>query len=138
MESRAFHVECRLEAVDATMAALCAFVGDALSAEGLIRFEIAVTEALNNIVLHGALPSEAEIAVLVRRADQDVAVEIRDPGPPAPAELFHGAPDLDDIDPLAESGRGIPLIAAMSDALDYRTAAGLNCLTLGFANRGLE
>ncbi|MFC3167981.1 ATP-binding protein [Paracoccus fontiphilus] len=138
MESRAFHVECRLDAVDKTMETLCAFVGDALSPEGLIRLEIAVTEALNNIVLHGALPPEAGIAVVVRRADQDVAVEIRDPGPPVPADLFQAAPDLAEIDPLSESGRGIPLIAAMSDALDYRTTSGLNCLTLGFGNRSAE
>ncbi|MCZ0961856.1 ATP-binding protein [Paracoccus benzoatiresistens] len=139
MESRGFHVECGLESVDATMAAVCAFVGDTLSPEGLIRLEIAVTEALNNVVLHGGLPQGAGIAVAVRKAapevGPEVGVEIRDPGQPVPAELFKAARNPADIDPLEESGRGIPLIVAMSDALHYESRDGSNCLTLRFADR---
>ena len=135
MDSRGFHVDCRLQAVDAAMAAVCAFVGDALAPEGLIRLEIAVTEALNNVVLHGGPPGGAEIGVTVRKAAPGVLVEIRDPGRPVPAGLFAAARDPARIDPLAESGRGIALIAALSDALDYDSRDGTNRLTLRFAGR---
>ena len=135
MDSRGFHVECRLDAVDAAMGAVCAFVGDALPPEDLIRLEIAVTEALNNVVLHGALPSGTGIDVAVSKAGPEVSVEIRDPGRPVPEELFDEARDPAEIDPLDESGRGIPLIVAMSDALHYESGNGSNCLALRFAGR---
>ncbi|GHG33723.1 ATP-binding protein [Paracoccus aerius] len=135
MDSRGFHVECRLEAVDAAMGGVCAFVGDVLAPEGLIRLEIAVAEALNNVVLHGDLPAGAGIDMTVRKNAGDVDVDIRDPGRPVPPELFTAARDPADIDPLDESGRGISLIVAMSDALHYESRDGSNRLTLRFAGR---
>ncbi|MTE01083.1 hypothetical protein GIY56_12330 [Paracoccus sp. YIM 132242] len=135
MDSRGFHVECRLDAVDAAMAAVCAFAGDALAPDDLIRLEIALTEALTNIVLHGGLPPGAGIGVTVRKVPSGVSVEIRDPGRPVPADLFQAARDPADLDPLAESGRGIPLIVALSDALHYEGRDGANRLTLRFGGR---
>lgn len=135
MDSRGFHVECRLESVDAAMEAVRAFVGDALAPEGLIRLEIAVTEALNNVVLHGRLPDGAGIDMTVRKAGPAVCVDIRDPGRPVPADLFQAARDPAGIDPLEEKGRGIPLIVALSDALHYEGRDGSNRLTLRFAGR---
>ncbi|MGR3249400.1 MAG: ATP-binding protein [Paracoccus sp. (in: a-proteobacteria)] len=138
MQSRAFPVECSLAAVDTAMANLCAFAADALPPEGMIRLEIAVTEALTNIVLHGDLPTELVIDLIVRKAPERVDIEIRDFGPPIPPDLLQSSPDIADIDPLEESGRGIPLIKALSDALDYRSAGQSNCMTLRFASRGVE
>ncbi|MFC0199413.1 ATP-binding protein [Paracoccus rhizosphaerae] len=138
MQSRALLVECSLEAVDTAMADLCAFAADALPIEGMIRLEIAVTEAMTNIVLHGDLPAESTIDLLVRKAPEQVDVEIRDPGPPIPPNLLQSSPDIADVDPLEESGRGIPLIKALSDALDYRSAGRSNCMTLRFTVRGVE
>ena len=69
MDSRGFHV-------DATMAAVCVFVGDALPSEGLIRLQITVTEALNNVVLHGGLPQGAGIDMTVRKAAPEAALLI--------------------------------------------------------------
>ena len=136
MDSRGFDVECRLQAVDAAMEKVCAFVGDALPPPDLVRLEIAVTEALNNLVLHGALPPGAGIGLTVRKAAPGVSVEIRDPGRPVPAGLFAAAPDPARIDPLAEGGRGIALIVALSDALDYDSRDGVNRLVLRFAGQG--
>lgn len=136
MDSRGFHLPCRLGAVDAATGDVLAFAGDALDPEGLIRLEIALTEALNNVVLHGNLPEDAGIDLTVRKAGPALLVEIRDPGRPVPARLFDAARNPAEIDPLAESGRGIPLIVAMSDALGYDSREGSNCLTLRFATRG--
>lgn len=138
MRARAFHVECRLAAIDTTMTELGAFLGDALAPEGAIRLEIAVVEALTNIVLHGRLAHDAGIDLLARTAPDTVEIEIRDPGPPVPLRLFEDSADLDQIDPLAESGRGIALIKAMSDGLDYRIDRGANRLVLRFVARDPE
>ncbi|WP_207101899.1 ATP-binding protein [Paracoccus shandongensis] len=136
MDSRDFPVKGRLDAVDAAMASVCAFVGDALPAEDLIRLEIALTEALTNIVLHGGLPPGAGIGVSVRKDAPGITVEIRDPGRPVPVALFRAARDPAAIDPLEESGRGIPLIVALSDTLDYDSRDGVNRLVLRFAGQG--
>lgn len=138
MRSRAFHVECRLAAIDTTMGELGAFLEDDLAPETAIRMEIAVAEALTNIVLHGRLAHDAGIDILARATPGAAEIEIRDPGPPVPLRLFEEAADLDRIDPLAESGRGIALIKAMSDGLDYRIAQGANRLMLRFAARDPE
>ena len=135
MDSRGFHVECGLGPVDAATGDVRAFVGDGLAPEALIRLEIVLTEALNNVVLHGGLPPGAGIDLAVRKDGAGVWVEIRDPGRPVPAELFGTARDPADLDPLAESGRGIPLIVALSDALRYESRDGANCLTLRFGAR---
>jgi anti-sigma regulatory factor (Ser/Thr protein kinase) len=74
----------------------------------LADVQLMVTELVTNSVRHaGLLPGQA-IEVVIARSDEGLRVEVADHGPgfdppPAPA------------DPLALSGRGLPLVERLSD-----------------------
>ena len=88
--------------------------------------ELAVVEAVNNIIEHACrdLP-EAEIRLAAAVAHGALTIELRDPGLALPTPPGDQMPD-----PLAESGRGWPLILASVDQVDYRNEEGMNVLTL--------
>lgn len=91
------------------------------------QVELAVVEAVNNAIEHGCRGrTDAEIGMGIRVEDDVLLVELRDPGIPIPAIPGPAMPD-----PLAESGRGWPLIHACMDRIDYRSEGGINVLTLG-------
>jgi serine/threonine-protein kinase RsbW len=134
---RAFSMPARIDAVDPMALALKAEATAYLSPEKLMAFEIAVVEALTNIVVHGAARlSVPEVSVAFAADAEAVRLEITDAGPPAPAGVYDQAPSLDDIDIMAESGRGISLILACADAVHYSRQAGINHLQLVFARGG--
>jgi len=136
MTQRAWTIESTPEAVDALMAELCDAARPILPAARLIEMEIAATEALTNVVLHGNADAGAAIGVQITTTRDSVTVEIRDSGRPVPAGLFETAPDPAEIDPLAEDGRGIALITSLSDRLDYTSTPGSNRLALTFLAGG--
>lgn len=137
MSQTAFSLPVRLDAVDDLVVTLKAGAEAALPDDRLMAMEIALTEALTNTVRHGCaeLPG-ATITVTLAIDPEAVSVLIEDDGRPAPAGLFDAGPALDDIDLMAESGRGIALILACSDGVDYRHEAGRNRLSLRFLREG--
>ena len=96
----------------------------------LADLELAVVEAANNIILHGYTSGTGSIECTVGGADGDVRVVLIDTGSPIPAEKLNRsqAPDA-----LSESGRGLSIIHACVDALDYASSGGENRLTLSKA-----
>ena len=116
---------------------LCQAAAPYLDAERLLRFELAIAEALNNIVRHayGEVPGKM-IDVGLFAAGDGVHAVLRDTGAPPPAGLFdrraQASHEQDEttIDPLAESGRGMMVIGHSVDQLSYRRAAQGNELTL--------
>ncbi|MDB5572535.1 MAG: proble transcriptional regulator [Hyphomicrobiales bacterium] len=89
---------------------------------------LAVAEAGANLVRH-ATTLATEMHVAVHLSGSSLRVEISDDGAPFDncVELYDKARTLID-DPLAERGRGLQLISAAFDRLDYRSGAR-NCLT---------
>lgn len=93
------------------------------------RFAIAAAELVANVVEHGGggggnppwLKLEVELLAggAVRGRLADDGVEIPDAAPEA-------VPDLDDIDLMAESGRGLALVRASADEVSYERAGGRN------------
>lgn len=126
MDPMRFRMPVELEAIDRIAPKLRDAAAAHLPEDRLIALEIALVEALSNIVRHGHPAGEVEIAL---RLGAGVEVEIVDVGNPIPPGLLEAeAPD----DPLAESGRGLALIRTCADDLRYESGEGRNRLTLTF------
>lgn len=104
-----------------------------IEAEGLGKvlaadLELAVAEAANNIVLHGTHGMEGQImAVTICRVPGGVQIVLADKGHAIPAGMLDTAIPFD---PGAESGRGMGLIAACTDRVDYTATSRGNRLVL--------
>ncbi|WOI57438.1 ATP-binding protein [Palleronia sp. LCG004] len=130
---RAFEMPATIDAVDPTVVSLKAVAAGYLSDDKLAAFEIALCEALVNVVEHafdGA--GTGAITVEFEAGSDTVALVVSDMGRPAPPDLFQNAPALEAIDTMAESGRGLSLIGHLADGVSYRSSDGTNRLTLEF------
>lgn len=92
--------------------------------------ELAVVEAANNIILHGYRGARGPIRCVVGAEDGRVSVMLIDSGSPIPAEKLERRVSPSE---LAESGRGLSIIYACVDSLDYASDDGENRLTLSKA-----
>lgn len=128
-----FDMHNRLEAVDPMVDTLKACVEGILPDMDLFRFDICVTEALTNIVRHAqTTEAEAPIVIVVETTAQGVSVSIFDPVGAAPFDPRLHAKALDDVELMAESGRGLGLIVQTADNIDYGDQSGRNRLRLDF------
>lgn len=120
MTRQVFQIPNRLDAVDPLALELEVAVAECVNAEVAFRFAVCVSEALTNLVKH-AQPSnpDATICVYLMVSEDTVVIEIFDPDGVAPFDLRDHAKDLDEVEALAESGRGLGLIIACADAVDY-------------------
>lgn len=92
--------------------------------------ELAVDEAVTNIILHGYQGAGGRIALTCRREEGDVVVEIRDAAPPFDPTTTP-PPDLEgDADERQIGGLGIHLMREMTDAVLYERRGGENVLRL--------
>lgn len=107
-----------------------------LAPEALFRFDIAVTEALVNLVLHAHTPQkDAPIDITLAITGGTVVVGLFDPPGAAPFDLRAHARALAEVDSLAENGRGLGLILECADAVDYGVIVGRHRLCLTFKGR---
>ena len=89
--------------------------------------ELAVTEALNNAVLHGCKENEEDgITLRWNWSEDTLAVTVHDPGNFMPAPGYDALPE----DPLAEGGRGHFLMANLMDHVDHFQADGHHVIEL--------
>ncbi len=90
-------------------------------------FQTAVTEAVTNAVRHGSPDgAAAEFRVAGRRLpDGALRVEVTDSGPGLSAGTYPAMPD-----PEAVGGRGLPLMRALSDSVEFRAAASGHSVVL--------
>jgi serine/threonine-protein kinase RsbW len=139
MTHQAFSMAARIDEVDGMGLQLKAAASSMLPDDRLVAFEIAVIEALTNVVLHATRGDPgAIIEIDLSSASGTVQIEIRDTGLPAPPDLFDGDGRLEQIDAMAESGRGVALILTCADDVKYQSKEGINRLTLRFAGRRPE
>ena len=107
------------------------FVRRRCAEEGLdelaqMDFELAAVEAANNIVIHGYAANAGTMTVSLAANGKGTSVVLEDHGMPmkVPARLEPASADLD------ESGRGLSIIAACTDRMDYASEGGVNRLVL--------
>lgn len=128
-----YQMKNMLEDVTPTVMSLKADVCVALGASTTVRFEICISEALTNVVKHAQPTTPDElIDVTVQETSDAISVEIFDPAGAVPFDLRDHAHDLETVDPLAESGRGLGLIMQCADAIDYGPTGDRNRLILTF------
>lgn len=131
-----FQMPARLDAIDEMVVKLRLAVQPFLAEEALFGFEIAVSEALTNVVKHSfgafAPPPEAKVEVTLCCDETITSIELLDHGVPGPADMFASVPQLDDIDILAEHGRGLSLIKHYTESADYSSDEEGNRLRLVF------
>ena len=113
-----------IQLASSVMRVYCEYLG--LGKTQVLRLELALVEALNNIIAHGCEErSDVRIGVVMEALDDVLLVEIRDEG-----STIDELPGGEMPDPLQESGRGWPLIRACVDGIDYRSENGENILSL--------
>ena len=128
-----FDVLPQLDKVDETVQALRVLAEPLIGPQHAVAFEVAVSEAVTNVVVHGYDGNaEGDISVSLTANSSEVEVRIRDHGTPGPKDLFDRAPPLDEIDFMQESGRGLALIRHHSDAVTYTPSTDGNLLVLWF------
>lgn len=130
MINRRYHMQNTLEDVDPLVVTLKGDVSALLDIATAFRVELCVSEALTNVVRHAA--SDAQIEIVLSETDDGVTVAIFDPDGAAHFDLRDHAPALENIDPLAECGRGLGLIMQCADAVTYGPDGGRNRLALTF------
>ena len=107
-----------------------------LGAEGAGDVELALVEAVTNVVRHGYGSDGGPIRIEVSSDVHSVLVRIFDWGRPIPGETLASAGlSRFDFDPtnlleIPEGGMGLSLIASVMDEVTYRSEEGQNVLTL--------
>ena len=114
--------------------AACAGV---LAADVIDEIEIAVAEAINNVITHGYAGKRGQdIELQLCLGLEEVVIEIIDHAVPIPEGLLAGVAadpfqfDAADVASLPEGGRGLALIRLTMDEIAYRSVAGENRLRL--------
>ncbi|MDB6454757.1 ATP-binding protein [Falsirhodobacter sp. 20TX0035] len=121
-----------LAEVDAIAPQLTAQAQAVLPEDRLPAFEIAVVEALTNVIRHGGLAPGQTVSIALHRTPAGIEAAITDEGPALPPDLFAPRPEEEEPDPFAESGRGIGLILMCTDGVTATREGGRNRLVLRF------
>jgi serine/threonine-protein kinase RsbW len=125
-----------LEAIGPVSEDVRALAGRTLGEEGAGDVELALVEAVTNVVRHGYGPQGGPIRIEASQVPEGLVVRIFDWGRPIPGEALAGAGlsrfdfDPDDLDAIPSGGMGLSLITAVMDDVSYRSDDGQNILTL--------
>jgi serine/threonine-protein kinase RsbW len=130
-------IDSNLAAVQTAARAVRAACAGLLPTEVIDEIEIAVVEAINNVIAHGygGRPGH-EIRLRLCLQPEKVVIEIIDRARPMAPGLFAALPedpfrsDVTDRTSLAESGRGLALIQVTMDEVAYGSEGGENRLRL--------
>lgn len=107
-----------------------------MSEEETYEVELAVVEALTNVVQHAYAGRKGQpVNVEFRLSEEVVQIEVTDQGIPLPETDLLSARRLPSVDPLdldnlAETGRGLFVVWSMMDEVRYASDGAVNRLTL--------
>jgi serine/threonine-protein kinase RsbW len=102
----------------------------AFGAEEILDTQLAVEEAITNIILHGYSTGKGEIGITCRAAPHSIEVRIEDSAAPF-NPLSLSDPDLSgDVEDRKIGGLGVFLIRQVMDEVSYRRENGKNILIL--------
>jgi serine/threonine-protein kinase RsbW len=100
------------------------------SAEDILDTQLAVEEAITNIIMHGYGEVKGEITLSCRAGTGDIEIRLEDRALPFDP-LSLPEPDLEgDIEERKIGGLGIFLIRRVMDGIRYRNEDGKNILVL--------
>lgn len=137
MIDQSFHMQNNLDDVNRLVMSLKVIAEGVLDQTTMFKFEICTAEALTNIVKHAGTKNKDEpIQVTITENDVALIVEIFDPMDAAAFDLRIHARELENVDPMAESGRGLGLIMQCADEVDYGPSGDRNRLVLQFFKVG--
>ena len=125
-----------LDAIDGVVSCVKDSVVHVFSDERLFDLEVALVEVLTNAVRHGqpTVPGQ-RIGVEVDLDGTDITLTVHDTGAALPVDLFEVAPPLDEVDPMAERGRGLSLVVKMADRVRVLPQVGNNRIELTFSGK---
>lgn len=136
MNRETFHMANDLDAVNEMVCMLKSAIDNVLSDESLFRFELSVSEALTNLVIHAMTEDKnGDIEILISARAGEVQIEIFDPEGADPFDIKTHAKDLSQIELTAENGRGLGIIMECSDDVSYGPIHKRNRLSLKFSHR---
>lgn len=96
--------------------------GGPLQAMPAFHLQCAVVELVNNSVQHGYRNRRGQpLEIAIRQHEHEVEVEVRDWAP-----AFTCEPALDMADPMARSGRGLAIIRAWVDDINFERCGPCN------------
>jgi len=101
------------------------------------NIELCVVEAVTNCIRHSyGEKAGSEVKVVFAVTQEDIVLDICDTGPPMHPDILNKAvikcPEGgdDDIESIAEGGRGLGIMKEIMDSVTYRSEKGENCLTM--------
>lgn len=135
METQRFEIDSDASLVAGVSQAIYALAEKVGGADFASETEIAVCEAINNVIEHAYRFESGNPVVVEWQADDDhICIKVHDFGCAMPAGAVRSVvPEFDPDDPstLPEGGFGLGLINAIMDRVDYDTdASGRNTLEL--------
>lgn len=128
-------IDCELNAIRKASEWLRANCRD-VDPDCLAELELAVVEAVTNLVKHSGIVNKAETFSLEVSCQSDaIKVVITDTGTPiSPAALDFSETVLDfdpqDVANLPTSGLGLAIIREVTDGFEYQTHNGINTMRL--------
>jgi serine/threonine-protein kinase RsbW len=123
-----------VELVSSAVRGLCRLAR--LTTADLAGIELALVEAVNNAIEHAYHGEPGHPVMVVVDLTRDrLSLRISDRGAPMdPRQLDQAGkfaqPDLADLDTWSHRGRGLNLIKACMETVEYRADRGLNTLTM--------
>lgn len=104
--------------------------GLAFSPDEILDTQLAVEEAITNIIVHGYPPDEGEIRIRFRATPRHIEVRIEDSAPPFDP-LTLPDPDISgEVEERKIGGLGVFLIRQVMDGIAYRREDNKNILVL--------
>ncbi len=104
--------------------------GAGFSPEAVLDTQLAVEEAITNVIVHGYKQKGNEIRIACQLIDGAIVIRITDSAPPF-NPLSLPTPDLDsDVNERRIGGLGIYLIRRVMDGVEYAYEGGNNVFTL--------
>lgn len=131
-----FLVPSRLEEIADLAGAIRAFLETKATPDQVDAVELGISEAFNNIVLHGRPGAKAGISCSFDQHNSSLLIEIEDQGQPIPEDRLAAAGphvfDFDETDlaSIPEGGMGLAILKMAFDRVSYQTIDGVNRLTL--------
>ncbi len=102
----------------------------AFDPDEILDTQLAVEEAVTNIIVHGYPPDEGEIRIRFRAAPRHIEIRIEDSAPPF-NPLALPDPDISgDVEERKIGGLGVFLIRQVMDGVAYRREDNKNVLVL--------
>ncbi|MCP4575047.1 MAG: ATP-binding protein [Deltaproteobacteria bacterium] len=109
----------------------------AFSETEAFNIELCVIEAVTNSIKHAyGEKSGQEVMIIFTLSDNEAVFEICDKGKPMDpeklkrADLVTAHVEKQNIDSIADSGRGLGIMKEIMDDVEYRSGNELNCLVL--------